>query len=248
MKNNQTYTIKQVTDITGLTKRTLHYYDEIGLLSPNKDENNQYRMYTQEDIIQLQKIMFLKALKLPLENIQNVLHVDEATLRQTLTHHAEALETQIQQLLQLQNNLSAFLNGTSFTELDIFDKPIYDQYETEAAINYGDSDAYQSYVQRKNTGKALSYDETIQALADVFETFNQAENNGVPIAQTAHIVQRWKQVLLNQADYSDDILCNIAQLYVDDTRFANYFKPYNNPKLTQYIVDSVHTHLNAPQN
>ncbi|HDM8946735.1 TPA: MerR family transcriptional regulator, partial [Staphylococcus aureus] len=53
-----TYTLKDIIEITGVTKRTLHYYDEIGLLVPNKNDKN-YRVYKQQDLEKLQKILIL---------------------------------------------------------------------------------------------------------------------------------------------------------------------------------------------
>ncbi len=55
-----TYTLKDIIEITGVTKRTLHYYDEIGLLVPDKNDKN-YRVYKQQDLEKLQKILILKS-------------------------------------------------------------------------------------------------------------------------------------------------------------------------------------------
>ncbi|HDP1742496.1 TPA: MerR family transcriptional regulator, partial [Staphylococcus aureus] len=64
-----TYTLKDIIEITGVTKRTLHYYDEIGLLVPDKNDKN-YRVYKQQDLEKLQKILILKSFDFDIAKIK----------------------------------------------------------------------------------------------------------------------------------------------------------------------------------
>lgn len=70
------YSLKQIMDITGVTKRTLHYYDEIGLLKVQKNENN-YRVYNQNDLVRLQKILLLKNLDMSIKEIYEVIDYND---------------------------------------------------------------------------------------------------------------------------------------------------------------------------
>ena len=76
------YLIKKVSEISGVSVRTLHHYDEIGLLSPRKNENG-YRYYSEDDMSLLQMILFYKYLGFTLKQIKELLQQDENAL---LTH------------------------------------------------------------------------------------------------------------------------------------------------------------------
>lgn len=67
-------TVKQVSDLTGISVRMLHYYDEIGLLKPSKVTDSGYRLYDDEALLVLQQIMFYKELEIPLKEVKNLLH------------------------------------------------------------------------------------------------------------------------------------------------------------------------------
>lgn len=62
---------KEVTKMTGVSVRTLHHYDQIGLLMPDRDPDNGYRVYSDEDLDRLQQILFFKACGFPLAQIKN---------------------------------------------------------------------------------------------------------------------------------------------------------------------------------
>lgn len=74
-----TYTLKDIIEITGVTKRTLHYYDEIGLLVPDKNDKN-YRVYKQQDLEKLQKILILKSFDFDIAKIKQYISYDNQNL------------------------------------------------------------------------------------------------------------------------------------------------------------------------
>lgn len=86
-----TYTIKDIMKITGVTKRTLHYYDEIGLLSPKKNNKN-YRIYEQQDLEKLQKILVFKSLDLDISKIKQFISYDNNELRKILSEELTNLD------------------------------------------------------------------------------------------------------------------------------------------------------------
>ena len=79
------YLIKQVSEISGVSVRTLHHYDEIGLLSPKKQENG-YRYYSDEELSQLQTILYYKYLGFSLKEIKSLMTQNEDDLLPHLKH------------------------------------------------------------------------------------------------------------------------------------------------------------------
>lgn len=90
--------MKQISKIAGITPRTLHYYDEIGLLKPAQIGENGYRYYTEESLLRLQQILLYKELDMPLENIRRVLGAQEFNVVAALEHHKKELRNRIARL------------------------------------------------------------------------------------------------------------------------------------------------------
>src|ERR671917_39272 len=99
---------------TGLSVRTLHYYDEIGLLSPSRRTDSGYRLYTAEDVVRLQQIKSLRALGFSLREIQGCLDRPDYPLRRVIELHLSRLKDRIElerRLCELLENVAARLDS-----------------------------------------------------------------------------------------------------------------------------------------
>ncbi|MFV9503772.1 MAG: MerR family transcriptional regulator [Oscillochloridaceae bacterium umkhey_bin13] len=95
------YTVKQLAQLDGVSVRTLHYYDEIGLLKPASVGANGYRYYEETDLFRLQQILFFRELDLGLEQIKQIIVAPDFDLVTALQTHRHALEAKISRLQQL---------------------------------------------------------------------------------------------------------------------------------------------------
>ncbi|MGN0626047.1 MAG: MerR family transcriptional regulator, partial [Oscillospiraceae bacterium] len=84
-------TVKEVSDLTGISVRTLHYYDQIGLLHPEKVTGSGYRLYGAAQLQRLQQILFLKELRFPLKEIGQILNHPDFEPRIVLQKHQKLL-------------------------------------------------------------------------------------------------------------------------------------------------------------
>jgi len=100
--------IKRVSDLTGISVRTLHYYDEIGLLKPSKFTDSGYRLYDDEALQTLQQILFFKELDLPLKEIKEIMDNPNFDKSQALESHKRLLILKRNRL----NNLIELINKT----------------------------------------------------------------------------------------------------------------------------------------
>jgi DNA-binding transcriptional MerR regulator len=89
------YTVKQLADLAGISRRTLHYYDEIGLLKPSMQGQNKYRYYTDQAVLRLQQILFYREMGLRLSDIRDVLDQPDFDVLQSLQSHKQALQTRV---------------------------------------------------------------------------------------------------------------------------------------------------------
>ncbi|MEG3246971.1 MerR family transcriptional regulator [Streptococcus suis] len=228
--------------ITGLTKRTLHYYDRVGLLPAVKLENG-YRSYSQKDLIRLQKILFLKALDFSIKDIQNLSDLTDEDLRPILEKQEKVFALKITELQEKERQLQAFLSGQPLLDLDIFEKPLSDQYKTEAEMRYGDTPAYQIFQERQEKQDANQRHVDQERLEQVFQLFSQQTHLLYDAPEVKQLVEEWRRALLAFSDFSDQVLVYIAQTYEEDPRFKQYFQKYGNPDLPAFIKKAVKAHL-----
>jgi DNA-binding transcriptional MerR regulator len=112
MNNNKTFSIGEISERTGISIRTLRYYDEIGLLVPQKNPTSGHRIYNHQDIQTLQKILSLKFLGYSLDNITALLQQSSFTvdLNDTLSLHLKALEEEKVQIEQSMNAIKRIIH------------------------------------------------------------------------------------------------------------------------------------------
>lgn len=115
-------TIKQVSDLTGISVRMLHYYDKIGLLKPSAISETGYRLYDDESLETLQQILFFKELDVPLKNMREVLESPQYDKLQALHEHKQLLSLKRDRLNELIALIERKLEGgntMSFKEFDM---------------------------------------------------------------------------------------------------------------------------------
>ena len=101
------YTVKQVSDLAGISVRTLHYYDEIGLLKPSSVGKNSYRYYEDEALFRLQQILFFREMDLSLDEIKEMLEMPDFDVLRMLETHRAALEARIDRLRGLISSIDS---------------------------------------------------------------------------------------------------------------------------------------------
>lgn len=94
-RGNMAYTVKQVAQLSGVSVRTLHWYDEIGLLKPTFHGENGYRYYEEKELLTLQQILFFRELGVRLDDIQNLLQQEDFDQVKALQAHKQILEKDI---------------------------------------------------------------------------------------------------------------------------------------------------------
>src|SRR5512138_815594 len=110
------FTVKQLSKLAGVTPRTLHHYDEIGLLKPSRVGDNGYRYYGEQAVLRLQQILFYRELGIPLEEIKKIMGRRNLDVIRSLHSHKDALQKQLTRLKRLINtgaNTINHLKGTT---------------------------------------------------------------------------------------------------------------------------------------
>lgn len=227
--------------ITGVTKRALHYYDEIGLLSPVKNESH-HRVYTQSDLIRLQKILLLRSINTSIKRIIELMAMDDLQLKASLKDEVVNLDEKIERLQKARKAVGQLIDGVPVLEIDELNHNLQAQYQEEAKIKYGNTPAYRSFIEH-NEDHQLNSVESKNKMVTIFKAFVHVSERDINDTEVYHVVIEWKNLMRTVADFDDETLCCIATTYNEDERFKDYFKQFGHPQLTEFIDKAVHYHL-----
>lgn len=231
--------VKEVADLVGISVRTLHHYDEIGLLTPEETTEAGYRVYSYENLETLQQILFFKELGFPLKKIKEILN-------RPSFDRLEALEMQHKMLLEKKNRLEKMImtvektiqhskgeihmtNQEKFEGFDFSHNP----YEQEARERWGDKAVDEANEKAKNV---TAFDQ---------ERFNEIYRN---LAAIRHLspdskeaqegIHEWYQFLNKLGSYSLEMFKGLGQMYVDDVRFTKNINQFGEG-LAKFMCDAM---------
>ena len=238
------FTVKQLSKLAGVTPRTLHHYDDIGLLKPSRIGDNGYRYFEEEAVLRLQQILFYRELDLPLDDIKKILGRQDFDVMGALHSHKDALQKQaarINRLIQTVDNTIIYLKGeTKMSEKGLFEgftEEEQEKYALEAEQMYDPETVRES--NRKWKGYSAAKKESVMAEGKViYQDMIAAMPKGAASPEVQSIVERWH----SHMDYfwtpNIDQLVALANGYNDDPRFkANFDKMH--PQLAEFMRDAV---------
>ena len=136
-------TVKQVSELTGVSIRTLRYYDKIGLLSPTDHTEGGYRLYDDTALERLQQILLFRALEFPLKDIISIMGRKDFDRRKALDQQIELLELKKQHLQKLIDFARGIkMLGVRYMDFKAFDRSKLDEYSRRAKELYGKTPEY----------------------------------------------------------------------------------------------------------
>ncbi|MFR6274651.1 MerR family transcriptional regulator [Blautia sp.] len=115
-------TVKQVSEMTGISVRALHYYDQIGLLRPTVCNEAGYRFYDDKALEILRQILFFREFDMPLKEIKAILDSPDYDREQVLRSQKRLLELKMKRLERLISNMNDILKGEDKMDFDVFSK------------------------------------------------------------------------------------------------------------------------------
>jgi DNA-binding transcriptional MerR regulator len=244
---NREYTVGEVARLASVTVRTLHHYDEIGLLSPSLRTAAGYRQYSEADLEVLHRILGYRELGFSLDQIADIL-ADCGDMREHLRRQHALLVERIARLQRMAANvektLESYVTGVNLTPEEIFEvfgdvDP--NEHAQEAEERCGDTDAYkesrrrtarygkQEWLQIRQEGDAVE-----ARLAEVFRSGAAADSGAAMDAAEAHRahISRWFY------DVPYEMHRGLGRLYIDDPRFRAHYEEIE-PGLTQFAHDAI---------
>ena len=208
-------TVKEVSSLTGVSVRTLHHYDAIGLLKPTEVTDAGYRLYDDDALARLQTILLFRELQFPLKEIKGMLDAEFFDPLAALSDQIRLLELRREHLDRLISHARQIQKtGVMHMDFNAYDTKKLDAYAAEAKKRWGHTDAWKE-SQEKAKGKTRE-DRTAEAdgLMDIFRRLG-AYRTGDPAAPGAQALIAELQEYITGHYYrcTNQILLGLGQLY-----------------------------------
>lgn len=244
------YTVQKLARLAGITSRTLRYYDEIGILKPARINSSGYRIYGQAEVDRLQQILFYRELDVDLESIKKIVNSPSFDDVKALKEHREKLLTKREQLNLLIANVDKTLavregrmTMSDKEKFEAFKQKLINEneknYGEEIRAKYGDEQIDNSNKKLKGMTEA-QYAEVEKLEKEVLDLVNEAFLIGDPASELAQkaadLHRQWLSYFWDS--YTKEAHAGVAQLYVDDERFAAYYDKKNSG-VAEFLRDAI---------
>ncbi len=215
-------TVNEVSKRTGVSIRTLQYYDQIGLLRATAHTRSGYRLYDEGALERLQQILFFRELEFPLKDIQKILASPDFDREKALHQQIELMELKkahIERLISLARGINT--TGEKNMDFSAFDKTQLDAYARQAKARWGDTAAY-AESREKSRGRTPEDEEALgRGLMVIFAEMGRIRDTA-PESEAAQALVKKLQSYITRHYYTctDHILLGLGQMYAAGGAFT----------------------------
>ena len=209
-------TVKEVSRITGVSVRTLHHYDAIGLLKPTRVTEAGYRLYDDTALRRLQAILLFRELQFPLKEIKEILDSPGFDPKEALAQQIHLLELQRQHLDTLISHARQIQKTGMITmDFSAFDTTEMDVYAAEAKAKWGKTEAYKEFAQKTAGQTPAQMQDAGNALMDIFAQFGEIRHTSPASLEAQSLVGKL-QGFITEHYYTctKEILRGLGQMYI----------------------------------
>jgi DNA-binding transcriptional MerR regulator len=226
------YSVHQLANLASVSVRTLHYYDEIGLLKPVRLKNG-YRQYGEKELLRLQQILFFRELDFPLEEIQRIMNSRYFDMSIALQDQRKLLELKKKRVNGLIKTIDKTLVKINH-EKHMDDEELYgsftkdemDRYADEAKKRWGHTDAYrQSQESTKNFSKD-DWKNLKEGMDTLTKKLAATMDKGPRSPEFQDLIDEHYHSLRTFYEPNLEIYRGLANMYVDDSRFKAFYDKY----------------------
>ena len=215
-------TVNEVSKLTGVSIRTLQYYDKIDLLKPTGYTQAGYRLYDDTALETLQQILLFRELEFPLKDIKEIIGSPSFD-------RGKALEQQITLLMLKKEHLENLIDlargiktiGVKNMDFSAFDTRKLDEYAAQAKATWGTTPEYQEYEEKAKDRTAEQQKAINIQMMDIFVEFGKIKEEN-PASQKAQNLVKTLQDFITEHFYtcSDEILLSLGKMYAGGGEFT----------------------------
>ena len=217
------YTVHEVSEMSGVSVRTLHHYDAIDLLKPAEVTPAGYRLYDGTCLRRLQSILFFRELQFSLKEIREILDSPDYDPQKALAQQIELLKLQrdrLDRIIKQAENMKD--KGVVSMEFDVFDQTKIEAYKQEAKEKWGGTAAYKEAEQKEAGRTAAQESDIAEGLMNIFREFGELRGSTPESEEAQEKVAQLQQYITDHYyTCTKEILKGLGQMYVADERFRN---------------------------
>lgn len=237
--------IKDFAKLTGVSVRTLHYYDEIELLKPaSVDEQNGYRFYDEKCLEKMQQILFYRELDFSLKDINMILSSPDYDKQNALKQQMSLLKLKKECLERLIDAINSAMKGEKIS-MKTFDNTEFEtkreEFAKEAKEKWGNTEAYKESAEKTNNYSKEKWNEVNSAMDSIIAEFTKCKNDGfTPDSSKAQeLVEKWQNFITeNHYTCTKEILAGLGEMYTADERFQANIDRHSS-RTAQFMCDSI---------
>lgn len=242
------FTVKQLSKLAGVTPRTLHHYDAIGLLKPSRVGENGYRYYGEKCLLRLQQILFYRELGIPLEDIKKIMGRRDFDVLGALYSHKDALKKQVARLNRLIDTVDNTINHLK-GNIEMSNKQLFEAFSDEQQAEY-EKEIMQKYDPAIVKASAKKWKEYTVAEKKrigeegnaVYQDILAAMPKGAASPEAQAAVERWRRHIEYFWIPDEEQLLGLANLYNEDSRFKANFDKID-PRLAEFMREAVKVYV-----
>ncbi len=232
MTDVRTYTVHRVAELASITVRTLHHYDQVGLLTPSARTTAGYRLYGEADLLRLQQILFFRELGFPLEQIRTIIDDPQFDRVRALERHREMLQLERERLARLLNTIDKTIARLTEENMGISDEELWEGFSQDQVERYKreSREAYGTEVVEESERRAKGMSKgQWQAVKDEGDAVTRGlaalTDRPVDDPEVQALVSRHYKWVCTFWTPNAEAYQGLGQLYTDNPEFrANYDK------------------------
>ena len=234
-------TVKEVSDMTGVSIRTLHYYDQLGLLPAAGHTDSGYRLYDDAALERLQQILLFRELEFPLKDIQRILTNSAFDRRKALAQQIELLTLKKQHLESLISLAQKTLTtGGTYMDFTAFDTQKIQEYTRQAKQQWGATSAYKEFEQKTAHQTAQEAANMGSRLMEILAVFGGMQHKS-PAAPAVQTQVKALQAFITEHYYTctKEIFAQLGQMYGAGGAFTENINAVGGPGTAELAAKAI---------
>ena len=215
-------TVNEVSKLTGVSIRTLQYYDTIGLLPPTEYTQAGYRLYDNTAMERLQQILLFKELEFSLKEIKKIISAPDFDKKKALEQQIELLtikKEHLEKLIDFARKIKT--TGENNMNFNAFDKTKIDEYSKRAKEQWGQTPEYKEYEEKAGSQSSDEQQEAWQGIMQIFAEFGQMKDSEPGDENVQLEVKKLKNYISEHFyNCSNEILRGLGQMYASGGEFT----------------------------
>jgi DNA-binding transcriptional MerR regulator len=236
------YTVSRLAKLAGVSVRTLHHYDEIGLLKPSFRSESGYRKYQREDLLRLQQILFYRELDFSLTEIKDMLDDPDYDEVQALINHRKSIEQRIERLSSLLNTIDKTINHYKEETMVLTDEELYEGFSKEQIERYNkevdekyDPELVKTSRERMSRMSRREWHETKDEGEKISKDLAEFMGNASPDSKEVQaVIKRHHTWIEKFYPANAETYKGLGRTYVENHEFREYYDKFR-PGLAAFI-------------